>query len=62
MLESQQQQKYVTQRYKETWPNQKNKAKLQKLTLNKQISELPDKGFKISVLKMLNEPKENTDN
>ena len=60
MPKSQQQQKYGTQRSKETWPNQKHKAKLQKLTLNKQISELPDKGFKIPVLKMLNEPKENT--
>ena len=40
----------------------KQKAKFRKLTLNKQISELPDKGFKIPVLKTLSEPKENTDN
>lgn len=37
------------------WPNERNKIKLQKLTLKNQIHDIPDKEFKV---KMFNELKE----
>ena len=45
---------------RKTWANQRNKVNLQKLTLKKRrlISYLTE--FKISIVKILNELKENT--
>lgn len=44
-------------RNRETWPKERSKINLHKPTLKKQRHELPDKGFRITLIKMLCELK-----